>query len=371
MQLEFVADVKDGLSATTYYVQDDENEKGSALVATEDTCENTYVRLLFHKDGTFTLLNKVSGVAYNNQNRFEITPDCGNEYDFKPAGETRILNDDTATVTLVENTPFKAVYNICVEAEGIKLCSVVTVYADRKEIYFTTHVENHLKDIRLRVTFESNPMAKYVYAEGQFDLVCRNIQPAESWINPDNSQRMNTFCAVGKDEGEGLLVATKGLYEYEVYRDGKNTMGITLLRAIGEMGDWFYFSTPAAQMQGEYEYNYCLIPFDADFANAAENGYNFAYSKLCALQSEKHDGLDALKGVSVDVQGTLLTTAVKKSEKDSDVIVRIYNPLQKDAYIQSEQKFQKTNLAETIDEDKADKCKVGPKKIVTIKFASK
>ena len=368
MQVEFIADMKDGLSAETYYVQNGENVNASALTATADTCENAYVRLTFHQDGTFTLLNKASGVEYKNQNCFEITPDCGNEYDFKPAGETRVLNDNTATVALIEATPFKAVYNICVKAEGIKICSALTVYADRKEIHFTTKLENHLKDSRLRATFESNPTAKYVYAEGQFDLIRRNIQPAESWQNPDNSQRMNTFCAVGKDEKEGLLVATKGLYEYEVYRDEKNTMGITLLRAIGEMGDWFYFPTPNGQMQGEYEYSYCLIPFDTDFSSAVENGYNFTYPRLCALQVDKHDGVDVLKGVNMEIQGTLLTTAVKKAEADNGVIVRMYNPLQDVAIVSSSQPFQKTNLAENANESVINECEVGPKKILTIKF---
>ena len=368
MQVEFIADMKNGLSAATYYVQDCAEEFGSALVATAAACENEYVRLTFHKDGTFTLLNKANGVEYKNQNRFEIIGDCGNEYDFKADGEARILNDDTATVTLADATPFKAVYEICVNADGIKLCTALTVYADRKEIHFTTRVENRLKNIRLRATFESNPNAKHVYAEGQFDLIRRNIQPAASWINPDNSQRMNSFCAVGKDEGEGLLIATKGLYEYEVYRDGKNTMGITLLRAVGEMGDWFYFPTPAAQMQGDFEYSYCLIPFDGDFAAAAVNGYNFTYPKLCALQSDNHDGIDALKSVHVETKGTLFTSAVKKAEADNGIIVRMYNPLQDTASIASKQSFQKTNLAETANDGNANECEVASKKIVTIRF---
>ena len=368
VQVEFIADLKNGLSAATYYVQEGVEAKANGLVATAEYCENAYVRLQFQKDGTFTLLNKKNGAVYNNQNRFEITPDCGDEYNFKANGETRILNDETATVTLVESNSLKAVYAICVKAEGICLNSIVTVYADKKEIDFTTRVENRLKDTRLRATFESNPTAKYVYAEGQFDLIRRNIHPAESWQNPDNSQRMNTFCAVGKEEGEGLLVATKGLYEYEVYRDGKNTIGITLLRAIGEMGDWFYFPTPNGQMQGEYEYSYSIIPFDEDFAAATENGYNFTYPKLCALQADKHDGVDALNGVSVETQGTLLTSAVKKAEADNSIIVRMYNPLQETAKISAKQAFKQTNLAETEDGKAVTELDVLSKKIITLKI---
>jgi hypothetical protein len=104
--------------------------------------------------------NKADGCVYKNQNRFEITPDCGNEYDFKPEGETVILNGDNATVALVEKDEIKAIYSICVPAEGISVCSTVTVYADKKEILFTTKVKNGMKNTRLRATFESNPTAK-------------------------------------------------------------------------------------------------------------------------------------------------------------------------------------------------------------------
>lgn len=368
MQVEFIADIPEGLSAKTYYVQEGGTFAETSLVATAEYCENKYLRLRFNKDGTFEILDKKNGAVYKNQNRFEITPDCGNEYDFKPNGKTRILNDETATVELIHKDAFKAVYAICVQTVGIAIRSTATIYADKKEVVFHTKVENRLKNIRLRATFESNPKAKHVYAEGQFDLVKRNIQPAESWQNPDNSQRMNTLFAVGKDESAGLVIATKGLYEYEVYRDGKNTMGITLLRAVGEMGDWFYFPTPGGQMQGEYEYEYGLIPFSDDFDTALSNGYDFSYPKLFAVQEARHDGKDGLVGVNVETKGTLLLSAVKKAEKGDGVIVRMYNPLQETAYIHCEQAFSQTNLAETADGEICTECDVPSKKIVSIKM---
>ena len=113
--IEFIADIADGLSAATYYVQDGEAMQADGFVATKEYCENAYVRLQFNNDGTFDLLNKANGAVYKNQNRFELTPDCGNEYDFKPDGETRIISNDTATVALVEFNPLKAVYEIGVE----------------------------------------------------------------------------------------------------------------------------------------------------------------------------------------------------------------------------------------------------------------
>ena len=79
------------------------------------------------------MTNKADGCVYKNQNRFEIIGDVGNEYDFKPEGETVMLNGDNATVTLVEKDEIKAIYSICVPAEGISVCSTVTVYADKSD----------------------------------------------------------------------------------------------------------------------------------------------------------------------------------------------------------------------------------------------
>jgi alpha-mannosidase len=86
------------------------------------------------------------------------------------------------------------------------------------------------------------------------------------------------------------------------------------------------------------------------------------------LQADKHDGMDALKGVNVTTEGTLLTSAVKKAEADNSVIVRMYNPLQDTVRIVSKQTFRKTNLAENADEDLVSDCEVSSKKIVTLKF---
>ena len=48
------------------------------------------------------------------------------------------------------------------------------------------------------------------------------------------------------DDYNGLAVANIGLYEYETV---SNTIAVTLLRAVGEMGDWGVFPTELSQQQ--------------------------------------------------------------------------------------------------------------------------
>ena len=121
-------------------------------------------------------------------------------------------------------------------------------------------------------------------------------------------------------------------------------------------------------MQGEYEYEYCLIPFDNDFDEALSNGYDFSYPKLFAIQEARHDGKDKLVGINIETQGTLLLSAVKKAEEGNAVVVRMYNPLENTAHILSKQAFAKTNLAEKADEDTVNNYDVAAKKIATLKF---
>ncbi|MNS11116.1 hypothetical protein D3C72_426500 [compost metagenome] len=47
-------------------------------------------------------------------------------------------------------------------------------------------------------------------------------------------------------------------------RDGRNTIAITLLRAVGELGDWGLFPTPEAQCLGVHTMHMELIPHSGD-----------------------------------------------------------------------------------------------------------
>lgn len=66
-----------------------------------------------------------------------------------------------------------------------------------------------------------------------------------------------------EDETNGLLVANRGLYEYEVLADEENAIAVTLLRSVAEMGDWGYFPTPKAQQIGTFTLEFEVVPYAA------------------------------------------------------------------------------------------------------------
>ena len=38
----------------------------------------------------------------------------------------------------------------------------------------------------------------------------------------------------------GMPIANIGLYEYEILPEEKNALAVTILRSVGELGDWGY-----------------------------------------------------------------------------------------------------------------------------------
>ncbi|XCY70081.1 hypothetical protein ABG808_08870 [Streptococcus iniae] len=58
-----------------------------------------------------------------------------------------------------------------------------------------------------------------------------------------------------QNDKHAMTLSSKGLFEYEILHNRQ--IALTLLRAVGELGDWGYFPTPDAQ---------CLRDFTLEFA---------------------------------------------------------------------------------------------------------
>ena len=193
---------------------------------------------------------------------------------------------------------------------------------------FKTVVTNRLENHRFRALFPSEIQTESVYAEGQFDVVRRDITPSEFWKNPCNAQRVQAFVTLESDTNtDALMVANRGLCEYEVLRDGHNTLAITLLRASGEIGDWGVFPTPLGQKMGTWTLEYSMIPYATDNRAAAyAEGYTFAYPSALAIGTPKHDGTLPANADYITFDNEYIRmTALKKAEDRSTAILRFFN----------------------------------------------
>ncbi|MBP3666671.1 MAG: alpha-mannosidase [Clostridia bacterium] len=320
-----------GVGYRTFTVRKQMPAVSTAVRYTESTMENEFLAVQFHANGTVDVTDKRSGHTYAGQNLFEDTRDVGDLYNYWQAkGDEAVTTADAkAEITLHEVTPwsvtFKAAIPMAIDAD---VTTYVTLSDKVARVDFRTVVVNRMENHRLRALFPTDIDTRYSFADGQFDVLRRSIQPSEFWQNPCNSHRCQAFAGLESETAApALMVANRGLHEYEVLRDGHNTLAVTLLRAVGQIGDWGVFPTPLGQKKGTWTLEYSLIPYaGGGLAEAYREGYTFSYPAVLAIGTPKHDGTlpAAADYVRFDNEHVRMT-AFKKAEDRDTAILRLFN----------------------------------------------
>ena len=384
-----------GVGYHTYLVKPEASSVVCGLKVCENGAENDFLSFVIESNGSLTITDKRSGITYKNNNVYEDLGDVGESYNFRPVeGDVAITTvNDVAKVWVEEQTDFSVTFGIenhiaipvgevdkkrTVDTIDHVVTTLVTLKADVARVDVQCKFNNQSENHRFRALFKPKIECDTCLAEGQFDVVNREIVPYKTWKNPCYCQRIQSFFALeDKNNSKGLLIAVRGLNEYEILRDGENTMALTLLRCIGELGDWGYFPTPDAQCKGEHTLCYSIVPFnETSKAKAYHEGFTFHGDTLFAKQNGKHQGNEPASKVLVIAQGDYMSfSTMKKAEADSDAIVRFYNASDADTTLtfqfpQGKKALSAVNLAETVQEENlADTVAVSAKKIVSYKIS--
>src|SRR5690606_30161002 len=142
----------------------------------------------------------------------------------------------------------------------------------------------------------------------------------------------------------GIGVLTDGLREYEIDPDDPGTLAVTLFRAVGVMGkpDLLYrpgrlsgmpLPTPEAQLPGPLRFRFALAPFAGGPSGLAALARRYLadvpsfhagpYPRF-ALNRRAPDLPDTYSLAEID--GSLVTSAVKKAEDREALLIRAFNP---------------------------------------------
>lgn len=332
--------------------------ESSPLVVTSNGMANEFLSVHFHDDGSYDLTDRQTGHTFHKLGIFEDCGDIGNEYMFRqPEGDTALTTRGLpATITCVEKEPYRVTYEIAHEwaipeaADELlqeeqrkmiqfrlrkagrsqqtlpfRLTTRVSLERSGKGLLISTSFNNQAKDHRLRVLFPTGLQAEQHLADSIFEAAKRDITPAPEWTNPSNAQHQQAFVSVS-DSQLGLTVANKGLNEYEVLRDGSNTIAITLLRSVGELGDWGVFPTPEAQCLGEHTVEYAVFPHrgDAIQSEAFAEAYAFQIPWF-HIQHELKQGHLPTTYSPFTWEGSGLAWSTCKLSAQNDVVLRWYN----------------------------------------------
>ncbi len=315
------------------------------------------------KDGTLTVTDKATGAVYHGLNRFLDGSDCGDEYNYCPPAEDRVIAARLKGVTIARG-PAQQTITLDLELPApaclapdrkspvryvvpLRVTSHITLTNSIPRVDIHTTIENNAKDHRLRVHFPAPFAAQRAEHDGHFEVVERGIGLPpfdETWVEhprPEVPQRAFTSVTNGQQR---LTVANRGLPEVEVLRnaDGDAEIAITLLRSVGWLSrDDFsnrkghagpFIETPGAQMLGEWAFDYSIIPGKND-TSSYQQAYAFE-APLRAVSTDVHPGaLPATGSFARITPPEFLVSAVKRAEDGKGWLVRGYNLTAQEAQV--------------------------------------
>ncbi|QED60365.1 alpha-mannosidase [Enterococcus durans] len=359
-----------------------EEQAGTLIEDAGRVLKNDQVQLEIQSNGTLTLTDKGTGVILDDLLVFEDVGDVGNEYIFKqPENDQAILSKEISNSTIEIVTDTKELAQIrltqemvipvaaderlekeqemviefrhrkagrSTETAVLELTTLITLRKNSKKIDFETTVDNQMKDHRLRVLFPTKLHVEQHEADSIFEVVTRPNTVAKDWENPTNPQHQHAFTHL-EDQTYGVTIGNYGLNEYEIVDDG--VIALTLLRCVGELGDWGYFPTPEAQCLGKHQFNYSI-----EVQPTAEKfvSYQHAYTAqipFSTKQLAKQKGTLPQKNQYLSCTGeTFAITALKRSKFSDKVVVRGFNMSSHLEKLQIEKNGQSGHLLNLLEE---------------------
>jgi alpha-mannosidase len=394
-------------------------------------------------DGTLTITDKTTGTVFVGANRFVDGGDRGDLYNHCPPAQDLIVDAPSPppVIELLEANAVRQVMRIrsvlqvpasltpdrharSDDQVNLAISTVLTLNSGSRRLDFHTLVENVARDHRLCVEFPTPIRADKSFAGQAFDIVARDVDlphASSEWVErPVPTKPLQQFVTIN-DGRRGLVLATRGLPEYEVKRSSRVgnksengegdesavarnglTIALTLLRCIGWLsrpdldcrrGDAGpERETSGAQELGTHSFEYSLIPYAVsvppsegitpktlDWRGAHLEALAFS-APLRAVPTNTHAGLVPSSASWVQVSHPDFTlTAIKPPEEGEGMIVRGFNAGEETIRVQLKpfRRFahvERINLNEdrlnSLDWNEAQQVEleVKPREIVTLQF---
>lgn len=326
---------------------------GSAL-------ENSRVRVRLHSNGTFDILDKATGAAYEGLNLLEDAEDVGDEYDYSPCEEPLTVTSDGSpgTIRVLDAGNLAGRLEACFTlrlpeaiGEGRKQRSgefaecpaVVRVGLSGESPIVDVEIlfENRAEDHRLRAVFPTGIVSDSIVSDGHFYINRRTVDRVArpEWVQPPPDAYPQQDFSLVEDGSRGLALLNMGLPEISVRRDsgGRAVLSLTLLRAVGWLSrDDFptrkfgnagpTLHTPGAQCRGPQRFRYAVVPFRGDHVSAGIKQVSERWrTPTPAVQGVWQGHVPAGEGLLHISGSVIVASAIKKHETRDTLVVRLCN----------------------------------------------
>jgi mannosylglycerate hydrolase len=422
-RLAFIAQNISGIGYAAYRLASLPDEADSdnwelppATQRTELAIENEWFHIVADRNnGRLVLTDKITGQVFDSLHIFEDGGDRGDEYNYCPPAQDQCITTPTKAPiiecwdagTQGQTLSIKAEYVIpsdlsidrdarSAEITTLPITSTIRLMPDVRRVDVRAELENRAQNHRLRVLFPTQIQSGRVIVDGHYDRLERlpgEVSDTTTWRErPAKTAAQRAFSAI-EENGQGLLVAVRGLPEYSfIPEDRGDTLAVTLLRSVGWLSRDDLAcrpghagperATPGAQCLGTAVFEYSLIPFGGIFGihDAAQEAYAFV-APLRAATTESYNGLLSVSAQFLMLEpAELVLTAIKPAESGEGVIVRFYNASNETvsgrlSVEMPVRQVMPTNLLEeptgeslTLENDGTVMLDVMPKRIMTLHF---
>ena len=340
--------------------------------------ENEHLRARVLGNGRVDLLYKESGRVVINACRFHDVTDKGDLYVSIPSGEERIWEAPVEMLSarrseFSQECRFRFTWRLPADLHAARLpdwsarcgdstvqatCEItVTLRLDRGAWAVTMRVEvdNQVKDHRLRVSVPIGD-GQRIWAGGQFEVVDRSLDAGREWQRTSNGQPFWKWVAARRGRA-GVALFAVGLHEYELMEDDSR-LAVTLLRCVETVN--IREVTPLetdrqilGQCLGHHSFELAIRPFADESPTRLTQEAELFHMGLRAKQAPVSDTRwfqgrswvqdSAAEGAFrrpdpnagrpgwprtgrlLELDATLLATAVKWHETDDEAVVRLVN----------------------------------------------
>lgn len=378
---------------------------GTQLV-THHIMENEFLRIEINPNGTFDLMHTATGRRFPNCHFFEDDAEAGDPWTRMTPLQNRLVSSlgCAAKISLVEDGALQTTFEIQLEMKipqelvdgkrrrsdaeiSLPITSRLTLRKGCPRLDIVTTYDNRAKDHRLRVAFPSGISTPTVDSEAAFDVVTREIALPDTrdWVEPATGTQPHLSFFDVHDETGGLAVISHGLVEYEVQNNASRTLLLTLLKGlrypkVGLPPERVErLEQVGSQCLGVHTSAYALYPHAGNWETGRVHEWTYRhFVPLKLVQAGPANGnLPLVRQFFKLEPEELILSALKKCETRNSVIVRFFNPTEKDrvgklTFWQPIQTAQRVNLNEEplealpVASDGSLHLAVGHKKIVTV-----
>jgi len=350
-------------SFKTFYVQESQKAvQKPSMQAGSDFIENEFLKITFHPNGSFDLLEKEHGFFYRNLHVFRDTGDAGDTYNYSPPEKDEYFTslDSQARIKIQKNGSYMLEANVKIaikvpsglsidgktrseKKKRIQIESRVSLASGSRFVSIHTRIANIARDHRMQVLFPCGLKSRFSFAEEQFGVIQRPNKREEEkyWIKEGWTEKpltiypQQTFVDVHKEK-QGLAILNRNITEYEVIEDDQSVIAITLFRGFGAMGrpnlvvrpgraSGLEIETPDALLLGQLEFDYAIFPHEGQFDEVAQQA-NIFNAPMLTVMADRHTGVLKPDDCSIAISpSTLNFSCLKKAEKENALILRVYN----------------------------------------------